>query len=50
MGLGARLAQDRRQVLGGALAAAIAEVEGLGGTVTSVFGPGLVRIWRPPVP
>jgi class 3 adenylate cyclase/tetratricopeptide (TPR) repeat protein len=49
VGVGARLdPEDRRQVLGGALAAAIAEVEGLGGTVTSVSGPGLVAVFGAP--
>jgi class 3 adenylate cyclase/ABC-type transporter Mla MlaB component len=49
VGLGARLdPEDLREVVGGALAAAIAEVEGLGGTVTSVSGAGLAAIFGAP--
>ena len=44
VGIGARLdPEDLRQVLGGALMGVIANVEGLGGTVTS----SRVRAWRP---
>jgi len=37
-----------REVVGGALAAVIAEVEGLGGRVTSVSGRGLQAMWGAP--
>ncbi len=40
--------EDVRHVIGGALAAVIAEVESLGGTVTSVSGAGLVAIFGAP--
>ena len=40
--------EDVRQVLGGALAGVIAEVEGLGGTVTSVSGAGLAALFGAP--
>ena len=40
--------EDLRQVVGGALAGVIAEVEGLGGTVTSVSGAGLVALFGAP--
>jgi DNA-binding SARP family transcriptional activator len=49
VGLGARLdPEDLREVVGGPLAAVIAEVEGLGGTVTSVSGAGLVAVFGAP--
>ena len=40
--------EDLRQLVGEALAAVIAEVEGLGGTVTSVSGAGLVALFGAP--
>ena len=40
--------EDVREVLGGALAGVIAEVEGLGGTVTSVSGAGLAALFGAP--
>jgi class 3 adenylate cyclase len=40
--------EELRQVIGGALTAMIAEVEGLGGTVTAVSGAGLVAIFGAP--
>ena len=40
--------EDVRQVLGAALAGVIAEVEGLGGTVTSVSGAGLAALFGAP--
>ncbi len=40
--------EDLRNVIGGALVAVIAEVEGLGGTVTSVSGGGLAAIFGAP--
>ena len=40
--------EDLRQAVGGALAALVAEVEGLGGTVTSISGAGLVAIFGAP--
>ena len=40
--------EDLRQVVGEALAALIAEVEGLGGTVTSVSGAGLAAVFGAP--
>ena len=47
VGMGARLdPEDLRQVVGEALAGVIAEVEGLGGTVTSVSGAGLAALFR----
>lgn len=49
LGAGQRLdPEDLRQVVGGALAGVIAEVEGLGGTVTSVSGVGLVALFGAP--
>ena len=49
MGTGPRLdPEDLRQLVGEALAAVIAEVEGLGGTVTSVSGAGLVALFGAP--
>lgn len=40
--------EDLRNVIGGALAAVIAEVERLGGTVTSISGGGLAAIFGAP--
>jgi len=40
--------EDLRQVVGEALAGVIAEVEGLGGTVTSVSGAGLAALFGAP--
>ena len=40
--------EDLRQVVGGALTGLIAEVEGLGGTVTVVSGAGLVALFGAP--
>ncbi len=40
--------EDMRRVVGNALAGAIAEVEGLGGTVTSVSGAGLAAVFGAP--
>ena len=40
--------EDVREVLGPALAGMIAEVEGLGGTVTSISGAGLVALFGAP--
>ncbi len=40
--------EDVRRVVGSALAGAIAEIEGLGGTVTSVSGAGLAAIFGAP--
>ena len=40
--------EDLREVVGSALAAVIAEVEGLGGRVTSVSGRGLQAMWGAP--
>ena len=49
VGMGRRLdPEEMRQVVGEALAGLIAEVEGLGGTVTSVSGAGLVAIFGAP--
>jgi adenylate cyclase len=49
VGMGRRLdPEDLRQVVGEALAGVIAEVEGLGGTVTSVSGAGLAAIFGAP--
>jgi len=49
VGMGRRLdPEELRQVIGGALTAMIAEVEGLGGTVTAVSGAGLVAIFGAP--
>ena len=49
VGMGRRLdPEDLRQVVGEALSALIAEVEGLGGTVTSVSGAGLVALFGAP--
>ena len=49
VGVGATLdPEDLRKVVGGALAAVIAEVEGLGGTVTSVSGAGLAALFGAP--
>ena len=49
VGIGQRLdPEDLREVVGGALARVIAEVEGLGGTVTSVSGAGLVALFGAP--
>ncbi len=49
VGMGRRLdPEDLRQVLGEALAGLIAEVEGLGGTVTSVSGAGLAALFGAP--
>ncbi|HXR23424.1 MAG TPA: AAA family ATPase, partial [Acidimicrobiales bacterium] len=49
VGLSARLdPEDLREVVGGTLAAVIAELEGLGGTVTSVSGAGLVAVFGAP--
>jgi class 3 adenylate cyclase/tetratricopeptide (TPR) repeat protein len=49
VGIGQRLdPEDLRQVVGGALAGVIAEVEGLGGMVTSVSGAGLAALFGAP--
>ncbi|HTW06388.1 MAG TPA: AAA family ATPase [Acidimicrobiales bacterium] len=49
VGVGRRLdPEDLREVVGGALAEVIAEVEGLGGLVTSVSGAGLVALFGAP--
>ena len=40
--------EELRRLIGGALALAIAEVEGLGGKVTAVSGAGLVAIFGAP--
>ncbi len=40
--------EDVRRIVGAALAAVIGEVEGLGGTVTSVSGAGLVAVFGAP--
>jgi class 3 adenylate cyclase/tetratricopeptide (TPR) repeat protein len=49
VGMGRRLdPEDLRQAVGGALTTLIAEVEGLGGTVTSVSGAGLAAIFGAP--
>ena len=49
MGIGQRPdPEDVRAVLGGALEGVIAEVEGLGGTVTSISGAGLVALFGAP--
>lgn len=49
LGTGLRVdPEDLLQVVGRALAAVIAEVEGLGGTVTSVSGVGLVALFGAP--
>ena len=49
VGTGHRLdPEDMRQVVGEALAGVIAEVEGLGGTVTSVSGGGLEALFGAP--
>jgi class 3 adenylate cyclase/tetratricopeptide (TPR) repeat protein len=49
VGMGRRLdPEDLRQVVGEALAGVIAEVEGLGGTVTSVSGAGLAALFGAP--
>ncbi len=49
VGQGRRLdPEDLRQVVGDALAGLIAEVEGLGGTVTSVSGAGLAAVFGAP--
>jgi class 3 adenylate cyclase len=49
VGMGRRLdPEDLRQVVGEALSALIAEVEGLGGTVTSVSGAGLAALFGAP--
>jgi class 3 adenylate cyclase/tetratricopeptide (TPR) repeat protein len=49
VGVGQRLdPEDLREVVGGALAGVIAEVEGLGGTVTSVSGAGLAALFGAP--
>ena len=48
-GTGRRLGpEDLRELVGGALAEAIAHVEALGGTVTSVSGSGLVALFGAP--
>jgi DNA-binding SARP family transcriptional activator/tetratricopeptide (TPR) repeat protein len=49
VGMGGRLdPEDLRQVVTGALAGVISEVEGLGGTVTSVSGAGLAALFGAP--
>ena len=49
VGLGARLdPEDLRDIVGTALTAVIAEVEGLGGTVTSLSGGGLAALFGAP--
>jgi class 3 adenylate cyclase/tetratricopeptide (TPR) repeat protein len=49
VGIGRRLdPEEMRQVVGEALAGLIAEVEGLGGTVTSVSGAGLAAVFGAP--
>jgi class 3 adenylate cyclase/tetratricopeptide (TPR) repeat protein len=49
IGIGRRLdPEDLRDVVGGALAGVIAEVEALGGMVTSVSGAGLVALFGAP--
>ena len=49
VGMGRRLdPEDLRQVVGEALAGLIAEVEGLGGTVTAVSGAGVVALFGAP--
>ena len=49
VGMGRRLdPEELRLVVGGALTGMIAEVEGLGGTVTAVSGAGLVAIFGAP--
>ena len=49
MGTGPALgAEDVRELVGGALAEVVAEVERLGGTVTSVSGAGLVGLFGAP--
>jgi len=49
VGMGRRLdPEDLRQLVGEALAGAIAEVEGVGGTVTSVSGAGLAALFGAP--
>ncbi len=49
VGMGRRLdPEEMRQIVGEALAGLIAEVEGLGGTVTSVSGAGVVAIFGAP--
>jgi class 3 adenylate cyclase/tetratricopeptide (TPR) repeat protein len=40
--------EDLREVVGGALAAVIAEIEGMGGTVTSLSGGGLAALFGAP--
>ena len=40
--------EDLRDFVGGALAGVIAELEGLGGTVTSVYGAGLAALFGAP--
>ena len=40
--------EDLRELVGGAVAALISEVEALGGTVTSVFGAGLAALFGAP--
>ena len=48
-GTGRRLdPEELRQVVGGALTGLIAEVEGLGGTITAVSGAGLVALFGAP--
>jgi class 3 adenylate cyclase/tetratricopeptide (TPR) repeat protein len=42
-------AEEVRDVVGGVLADVVAEVEGLGGTVTSVSGAGLVAVFGAPI-
>ena len=49
VGMGRRLdPEEVRQTVGGALTGLIAEVEGLGGTVTAVSGAGLVALFGAP--
>jgi class 3 adenylate cyclase len=49
VGMGRRIdPEELRQVVGEALAGLIAEVEGLGGTVTAVYGAGVVAIFGAP--
>jgi class 3 adenylate cyclase len=49
-GIGAKLSpEDLSEVVGGALAAAVAAVEDLDGTVTSLSGSGLVALFGAPV-
>ncbi len=50
VGIGAKLSpEDLREVVGGALTAAVAAVEGLGGTVTALSGSGLAALFGAPV-